>query len=131
MGWAAWSPDPGDRPGPSDEVVAALAHLVATLDAVLGPLGFAAGQASAPDPIGQVIFCRGDWRPDTRDASDDGCIDLVCDLVADPDLRIADVRYWGFPADRWHLPFPAGAALAEQLSALEATLPGLLAADAS
>jgi hypothetical protein len=93
--------------------------LVATvLDPVLTPLGFAPGQAGASEAEGQVIFCRG-----SEGSADGGCIDLVVDLRAAPDWRITDVRYWGYPADRWHLPFPQDADLATQLTQLAHTLP--------
>jgi hypothetical protein len=29
----------------------------------------------------------------------------VVDLEAMPEWRITDVRYWGYPSDRWHLAF--------------------------
>ena len=93
--------------------------LVATvLDAVLTPLGFAPGQAGASDGQGQVIFCRG-----SEGSLDGGCIDLVVDLHAAPGWRITDVRYWGFPAERWHLPFRRDGDLRAQLAALARTLP--------
>jgi hypothetical protein len=88
------------------------------LDPVLIPLGFAAGLCGASQREGQVIFCRG-WV----DGIDDGCVDLVVDLVATPTWRIDDVRYWGFTSDRWHLRFDAAADLAEQLRQLASTLP--------
>lgn len=101
-----WTPDVG--PG-----------LVATvLDPVLTPLGFASGQAGDT----QVIFCRGNVG-----SPDGGCVDLVVELQAAPDWRIRDVRYWGFPSDRWQLPFKTAAPLAEQLADLAETLPGTLA----
>jgi len=50
-----------------------------------------------------VIFCRV-----AIDSADDGCVDLVVDLEATPDWQITDVRYWGFPSDRWHLDFDRG-----------------------
>jgi hypothetical protein len=96
--------------------------LVATvLDPVLARLGFAPGSTGASDGSGQVIFCRGDHA-----SADDGCVDLVVDLTASPEWRITDVRYWGFPSERWHLPFPRDGDLTEQLSQLARTLPGAL-----
>ena len=92
------------------------------LDPVLTPLGFAPGQAGASDRHGQVIFCRG-----FLDSADGGCVDLVIDLEATPDWRIADVRYWGYPSDRWHLPFDPEGDLAAQLARLARTLPDDLA----
>lgn len=91
------------------------------LDPVLGPLGFAAGQGGASDGSAQVIFCRG-----MHDSTDDGCVDLVIELVSTPAWRLNDVRYWGFTSDRWHLDFPVEASLEEQLVSLAETLPGVL-----
>jgi len=58
------------------------------------------------------------------DSVDDGCVDLVVDLEASPDWRITDVRYCGYPSDRWHLAFDRGADLAAQLRGLAHSLPG-------
>jgi hypothetical protein len=96
----------------------ALAQVATVLDPVLVPLGFAAGQTGASDTEGQVIFCRG-----AIDSSDGDCVDLVVDLRATPDWRITDVRYWGFPSDRWHLAFDRDGELPAQLSQLARTLP--------
>jgi hypothetical protein len=97
---------------------AALDRVAEILDPVLTPLGFAAGQSGASRREGQVIFCRG-WVA----GIDDGCVDLVIDLVATPTWRITDVRYWGFSSDRWHLSFDDTADLAEQLDQLAPRLP--------
>ena len=70
---------------------------------------------------GQVIFCQGEV-----DSADDGCVDLVVDVEATPDWHITDVRYWGFPSDRWHLDFDRGARLADQLAGLAQILPSEL-----
>ncbi|MGH2455477.1 MAG: hypothetical protein ACRDHD_04390 [Candidatus Limnocylindria bacterium] len=91
------------------------------LDPVLVPLGFAPGQVGGVGERGQVIFCRGEV-----DSADDGCVDLVADLEATPEWQITDVRYWGFPSDRWHLDFDRGARLADQLAGLAQTLPSEL-----
>ncbi len=69
-----------------------------------------------------MIFCRG-----FVDNTDGGCVDLVVDLEAIdlgamPDWRITDVRYWGYPSDRWHLAFDADSDLPAQLSGLARTL---------
>ncbi len=100
---------------PTDPVVHRVA---ATLDSVLAPLGFAAGQAGGVDGRGQVIFCRGDV-----DSNDGGCVDLVVDLHDTPRWHIIDVRYWGFTSDRWHLQFEVDADLDVQLRGLVRTLP--------
>ena len=94
------------------------ALVAAVLDPILIPLGFAAGQGGESCGYGQVIFCRGHV-----DSTDGACVDLVVDLEAMPDWRIVDVRYWGYPSDRWHLPFDRDADLRVQLSGLERTLP--------
>ena len=99
----------------------ALGRVAAVLDPVLAPLGFAAGQAGASDGRGQVIFCRG-----FVDGTDGGCVDLVVGLEATPDWRVTDVRYWGYPSDRWHLAFDPGGDLPAQLAGLARTLPGEL-----
>ena len=99
---------------PSDP---ALDRVAEVLDPVLVPIGFAPGQAGAADGHGQVIFCRGDI-----DSEDGGCVDLVVDLEAMPGWHITDVRYWGYPSDRWHLTFDADADLAVQLTKLAHTL---------
>ena len=109
MAWSALPPRSGpDGPESVTEVV----------DPVLGPLGFARGQVGIDGEHGQVIFCRGDI-----DSVDGGCVDLVVDVAAAPDWRITDVRYWGFPSDRWHLDFDRSARLADQLSGLALSLP--------
>jgi hypothetical protein len=45
---------------------------------------------------------------------------------ARPAWRITDVRYWGFPSDRWHLAFDPDSDLPSQLSGLARTLPNEL-----
>lgn len=97
-------------------------RVATVLDPVLSPLGFAPGQAGGDQQGGQVVFCRG-----LVDSVDGGCVDLVIDLGATPDRRITDVRYWGFPSERWHLEFARDAPMSEQLEALARTLPVALA----
>lgn len=104
---------------PEPDAIAAVGRV---LDPVLVPLGFAAAQRGWADESGQVIFCRGDVG-----SVDDGCIDLVVDLVATPAWHITEVRYGGFTADRWQLPFDVDADLATQLAGLARTLPETLA----
>jgi hypothetical protein len=96
----------------------ALDRVAEVLDPVLAPLGFAPGQAGADGERGQVIFCRGDIG-----SRDGACVDLVLDLAATPDWRITDVRYWGYPSDRWHLTFDADSSLSAQLTGLARSLP--------
>jgi hypothetical protein len=96
----------------------ALDRVAAVLDPILSPLGFASCQTGASDGHGQVIFCRG-----LVDSTDGACVDLVVDLEARPDWRMTDVRYWGYPSDRWHLAFAPDSDLPAQLSGLARTLP--------
>lgn len=95
------------------------------LDPVLVPLGFAPGQVGLDGANGQVIFCRGE-----AGSADGGCVDLVVEVEATPEWRISDVRYWGFPSDRWHLAFDRGS-LADQVAGLARSLPQQLAEDAN
>jgi hypothetical protein len=108
---------------PHDPAIDAVAEV---LDPVLVPLGFAAGQTGAWGDQASVTFCRG-----LEYSTDDACVDLVVDLAAAPEWRIVDVRYWGFPAERWHLTFPPDGDLATQLAALAGTLTDELTADMS
>jgi hypothetical protein len=91
------------------------------LDPVLVPLGFAPGQVGVDTERGQVIFCRG-----AVGSPDGACVDLVVEVEATPDWRVSDVRYWGFPSDRWHLDFDRDAPLGDQLAGLAQTLPSAL-----
>ena len=93
------------------------------LDPVLVPLGFAAGQIGSSADHASITFCRG-----LEYSTDDACVDLVVDLAAAPQWHIVDIRYWGFPSDRWHLPFPRDEHLAAQLAELTRTLPDDLTA---
>ena len=108
---------------PHDPTIDAVAEV---LDPVLVPLGFAAGQTCASGDQASVTFCRG-----LEYSTDDACVDLVVDLAAAPEWRIVDVRYWGFPAERWHLTFPLDGDLVTQLAALAGTLADQLTADMS
>lgn len=107
---------------PSDELNGELDQVTEVLDPVLVPLKFARGQTGASQGQAQVIFCRGYW-----DSTDGGCVDLVIDLAAGSDWRITDVRYWGFPSERWHLDFDRDSTLADQLAGLALSLPSALA----
>lgn len=109
-------PDGSDYPETMSDVPAGL--VAETLDPVLAPLGFAPGQVGVGGGRGQVIFCRGEL-----DSTDGGCVDLVIEIEAAPDWRITDVRYWGFPSERWHLPFHRDGRLADQLAGLAETFP--------
>ena len=106
-----WAPFPTPPHDPALDRVAAL------LDPVLVPLGFARGQLGASETSGQVIFCRG-----LTDSVDGSCVDLVLDLEATPEWRITDVRYDGFPSERWHLTTPSDPDLEGQLTTLVRTI---------
>ena len=108
-------PGLGSEHGGPDPIVEILVAEI--LDPVLAPLGFAPGQVGGVGERGQVIFCRGEI-----DSADGGCVDLVVEVEATPDWQITDVRYWGFPSDRWHLDFDRGARLADQLAGLAQVL---------
>lgn len=109
-----WAAVPHREPDRTDEI----AIVTDALDPVLVPLDFAPGQVGAHDEAGQVIFCRG-----MIDSTDEGCVDLVIDLEAQPEWRIVDVRYWGYDSDRWHLQFDRDADLGDQVAGLVRTLP--------
>lgn len=113
-------PRPGVEPGslPSRSEAGGPRLAAEILDPVLVPLGFAPGQVGVEGDGGQVIFCRGDVG-----SVDGGCVDLVLDIERATEWRITDVRYWGFPSDRWHFDFDRGANLADQLSGLARSLP--------
>ena len=100
-----WAPFPTP---PRDPVVDRVAAL---LGPVLVPLGFARGQLGASETSGQVIFCRG-----LTDSVDGSSVDLVLDLKAMPKWRITDVRYDGFPRERWHLTAQSGPDLEGRLT---------------
>jgi hypothetical protein len=125
-----WSTYPPDKEPLTGDARGGLRLLLATLDPVLEPLGFASGSAPS-DSISQVIYCRGDWKKTEADTADDGCVDLVFQLEANPDLHIVDVYYWGFPFEHFHLTFPIGRPLHDQLAELAHTLPEVLARDVS
>lgn len=115
------SPSPGLQPSSLDASRHGGPDLVRTLDPALIPLGFAPGQVGVDGERGQVIYCRGEV-----DSADGGCVDLVVEVEATPDWQITDVRYWGFPSDRWHLDFDRDARLADQLAGLIQILPSEL-----
>jgi len=108
-------------PYPSPSPPVEIDRVATVLDPELTPIGFASGQVSGTDRAGQVIFCRG-----LVDSVDGHCVDLVIDLESTPEWRITDVRYWGFPSDRWHLEFDRDAAIEQQLDHLARSLPLLL-----
>jgi hypothetical protein len=114
---------PGVEPGgiPSASVHGGPDLVAEILDPILAPLGFAPGQVGVAGERGQVTFCRGEI-----DSPDSGCVDLVVDVEATPEWQITDVRYWGFPSDRWHLDFDRGVRIANQLAGLAQSLPSEL-----
>ncbi|MGI8829110.1 MAG: hypothetical protein ACR2I5_04970 [Candidatus Limnocylindria bacterium] len=112
---------PGVAPGMGGPGHAVRTLVADVLDPLLLPLGFAPAQVGGDGDRGEVIFCRGEI-----DSPDGSCVDLVLDLEAAPDWQITDVRYWGFPSDRWRLDFDRDASLADQLAGLAQTLSGEL-----
>ena len=118
-----WSriPSPDLQPSNLDPSRRGLDLITKILDPVLARIGFAPGQVGVVGGRGQVIFCRGEI-----DSADDGCVDLVVEVEATPDWQITDVRYWGYPSDRWHLAFDRSARLADQLAGLAQMLPSEL-----
>ncbi len=121
--WSSVPPSPRDaapgvHPGLSRPDPAVESLVKEILDPVLVPLGFGPGQLGGDGEHAQAIYCRGEM-----DTPDGGCVDLVLDLEAAPDWQITDVRYWGFPVDRWHLDVDRGAQLADQLAGLAQSLP--------
>lgn len=73
------------------DVHAAVGAVVAALDPVMVPLGFAAGQSGASDRSAQVIYCE------AHPAGDGLCADVTIDLEQSAaGWRITSVDYDGF-----------------------------------
>jgi hypothetical protein len=69
-----------------------------------------------------VIFCRGEIG-----SPDGGCVDLVVEVeAATLGWQITNVRYWGYPRDRWDLDIDRGVSLADQVAGLARTIRGTL-----
>ncbi|MCB0965697.1 MAG: hypothetical protein KDB37_02580 [Ilumatobacter sp.] len=97
---------------------AAVAAVVAELDPVMVPLGFAAGQAGFGDDSAQVIYCE------PHRAGDGLCADVMIDLKdSSVGWRIAGVDYDGFAVDEVApLRLDRDATLVEQLALLRKTI---------
>ena len=63
-----------------------------------------------------MIYCRG-----LEGSADASCQDRRRPRTA-VQLAITDVRYWGYPTERWHLPFLPDGDLAAQVAHLARTL---------
>lgn len=93
-------------------------QVVASLDPVLVPLGFASGQSGVSGDTGQVIYCS------VHPSSDGRCADVVLDLRRTEGWRIVAVRYDGFHDDhveQFRLREDVG--LSEQIESLRTTIP--------
>lgn len=97
---------------------AAFGLVVACLDPVMVPLGFAAGYGGVSGDTGQVIYCSVHLRGDGR------CADVVLNLRRSDGWRIVAVRYDGFHDDEWdQLRLRQDVGLSEQLESLRTTIP--------
>ncbi len=93
-------------------------QVVAGLDPVMVPLGFASGQGGVSGDTGQVIYCS------THPSGDGRCADVVLDLRRTDGWRIVAVSYDGFHDDHVEqLRLPADVGLREQLESLRTTIP--------
>jgi hypothetical protein len=105
---------------PSDDQTrdSAFGRVVAGLDPVMLPLGFARGQGGVSGDTGQVIYCS------IHPSGDGRCADVVLDLRRTDEWRIVAVSYDGFHddhVDQFRLPADVG--LREQLESLRTTIP--------
>jgi hypothetical protein len=93
-------------------------QVVADLDPVMMPLGFASGQGGVSGNTGQVIYCSIHLSGDGR------CADVVLDLRYTEGWQIVAVSYDGFHDDHVEqLRLRKGVGLQEQLESLRATIP--------
>jgi hypothetical protein len=93
-------------------------QVVADLDPVLVPLGFASGYGGTSGNTGQVIYCSAHPSGDGR------CADVVLDLRRTDGWRIVAVSYDGFHDDHVeHLRLREDTGLPEQLESLRTTIP--------
>ena len=93
-------------------------QVVAGLDPVMVPLGFASGQGGVAGDTGQVIYCS------VHPSGGGRCADVVLDLRRADGWRIVAVSYDGFLDDhveQLHLREDVG--LPEQLESLRTTIP--------
>jgi hypothetical protein len=93
-------------------------QVVARLDPVMAPLGFASGQGGVAGNTGQVIYCS------IHPSGDGRCADVVLNLRRTDGWRIVAVSYDGFHDDhveQLHLREDVG--LPEQLESLRTTIP--------
>jgi hypothetical protein len=95
---------------------AAFEQVVAGLDPVMVPLGFANGQGGVSGDTGQVIYC-------SIHSSGERCADVVLNLRRTDAWRIVAVRYDGFHDDHVEqLHLREDVELPEQLESLRTTI---------
>jgi hypothetical protein len=93
-------------------------RVVAGLDPVMVPLGFASGQGGVSGDTGQVIYCSAHPSGDGR------CADVVLYLQRTEGWQIVAVNYDGFDDDHVELlRLRRDVGLQEQLDSLMRTIP--------
>jgi hypothetical protein len=93
-------------------------QVVAGLDPVMLPLGFASGQGGVYEDTGQVIYCS------VHPSGDGRCADVVLDLRRADGWHIVAVSYDGFLDDHVEqLHLLEHVELPEQLESLRTTIP--------
>lgn len=93
-------------------------QVVAGLDPVMVPLGFASGQGGVSGNTGQVIYCS------IHPSGDGRCADVVLDLRQTEGWQIVAVSYDGFHDDHVEqLRLRKDVELQEQLEPLRTTIP--------
>ena len=93
-------------------------QVVAGLDPVMVPLGFASGQGGVAGDTGQVVYCS------IHPSGDGRCADVVLNLRRTDGWQIVAVSYDGFHDDHVEqLRLREGVGLPEQLGLLRTTIP--------
>jgi hypothetical protein len=93
-------------------------QVVAALDPVMVPLGFARGQGGVLGDTGQVIYCS------IHPSGDGRCADVVLDLRQANGWQITAVSYDGFHDDHVEpLRLRKDVGLQEQIESLRTTIP--------
>ena len=96
----------------------AFGQVVAGLDPVMVPLGYATGQGGVSRNTGQVIYCS------IHRSGDGRCADVVLNLRRTDGWRIVAVSYDGFHDDHVEqLRLREDVGLPEQLESLRTTIP--------
>jgi hypothetical protein len=112
--------DHHDQMASSDDQPSAVifGRVVAGLDPVMLPLGFASGQGGISGDTGQVIYCS------VHPSGDGRCADVVLDLRRTDGWRIVAVSYDGFHDDHVEqLRLREDVGVPEQLESLRTTIP--------